>query len=274
LPGQYTHGHHESVLRSHRNRTVENSAAYLIPRLRPGAAVLDVGCGPGTITVDLAARVAPGTVVGIDNEAAIVALAREGAQGVANATVPGATVPNVTFAVGDVYRLEFPDASFDVVHAHQILQHLTDPVAALGEMRRVCRPEGVVAARDSDYAAMTWFPPDPALDRWLALYHAVTRSNGAEADAGRRLLAWARAAGFTRVDCSASAWCYATPAERAWWGGLWSERVVASRLADQAVERGLATRAQLEEISAAFAGWSKSDDGWFAVLHGEILCTP
>ena len=62
----YTHGHAASVLRSHANRTVASSAAYLIPQLRPGARVLDVGCGPGTITADLAARVAPGPVVGIE----------------------------------------------------------------------------------------------------------------------------------------------------------------------------------------------------------------
>ncbi len=86
-----------------------------------------------------------------------------------------------------MYALDLPDASFDIVHAHQVLQHLTDPVAALREMRRVCKPDGVVAARDSDYAAMTWYPEIPALTRWLSLYHDVTRSNGAEADAGRRL---------------------------------------------------------------------------------------
>ena len=88
-----------------------------------------------------------------------------------------------------MYALAFPDASFDVVHAHQVLQHLTDPVAALREMRRVCRPDGVVAARDSDYAAFTWFPDDPRLTRWLELYHEVARSNDAEPDAGRHLLA-------------------------------------------------------------------------------------
>ncbi len=263
---QYTHGHHESVLRSHTTRTVENSAAYLIDRLRPGLEVLDVGCGPGTITADLAARVAPGRVLGIDNAPEILDAAR--------ATASERGTDNVAFAVGDVYALEAPDASFDVVHAHQVLQHLTDPVAALREMRRVCRPDGVVAARDSDYAAMTWYPGSPALDRWLALYHDVTRSNGAEADAGRRLLSWARAAGFDDVRCSASTWCYATPGDREWWGGLWADRVVESRFAEQAVTRGLAASEELEAIAAAFRAWSSQDDGWFVVVHGEILGTP
>ena len=62
----YTHGHAEPVLQSHRWRTAENSATHLLPLLRPGLDLLDVGCGPGTITVDLAARVAPGRVVGVD----------------------------------------------------------------------------------------------------------------------------------------------------------------------------------------------------------------
>src|SRR5690242_15066907 len=72
----YTHGHHDSVLRSHRWRTAENSAGHLLAHLRPGLAVLDVGCGPGTITVDLAARVAPGPTIGIDAAPAVVEQAR------------------------------------------------------------------------------------------------------------------------------------------------------------------------------------------------------
>src|SRR5580765_8104219 len=115
----YTHGHHESVLRSHRWRTVENSAAYVAARFTPGARVLDVGCGPGTITVDIAQRVAPGRVLGFDRAEAVLEPARTAAR--------DAGVDNVEFAVGDVYALDLPDGSFDVVHAHQVLQHLTDP---------------------------------------------------------------------------------------------------------------------------------------------------
>lgn len=256
----YTHGHHESVLRSHTWRTAENSAAYLLADLRPGAEVLDVGCGPGTITHDFARRVAPGRVVAVDNAPEIVARAAEGAPG------------NAEFRTADTYALPFPDESFDVVHAHQVLQHLTDPVAALREMRRVCRPGGVVAARDADYAAMTWFPEVPGLAEWLELYHRVARGNDAEPDAGRRLLSWARRAGFTEVGCTATAWCFATPEERAWWGGLWADRVRESAFAAQALERGLAARADLDRIAAAWREWIASEDGWFAVPHGEIRC--
>jgi ubiquinone/menaquinone biosynthesis C-methylase UbiE len=262
----YTHGHHESVLRSHRWRTAENSAGYLLDALVPGARLLDVGCGPGTITVDFARRVAPAEVVGIDREPEVLDGARDAAR--------EAGVDNVVFEPGDVYALAYPDDSFAVVHAHQVLQHLTDPVAALREMRRVCAPDGIVAARDSDYAAFTWFPDDPRLTRWLALYHEVARSNDAEPDAGRHLLEWAHAAGFTGVEASASVWCFATDADRAWWGGMWADRVVGSAFAEQAVDRGFATRAELEEMSHAWRAWSASPDGWFAILHGEILATP
>jgi ubiquinone/menaquinone biosynthesis C-methylase UbiE len=256
----YTHGHHESVLRSHRWRTVENSAAYLIPHLRQGLSLLDVGCGPGTITADLAGRLAPGRVCGIDPSADVVAAAEREHAG-------------IEFATGDVYTMAFDDASWDIVHAHQVLQHLPDPVTALKEMRRVVRPGGIVAARDSDYAAFTWHPADDRLAGWLALYHDIARSNGGEPDAGRYLLSWAKQAGFTRVDASASAWCFATPEERGWWGGLWAERMTSSAIAKQAIRDGRATPEELAGIADAWRAWAAADDGWFAVLHGEIICT-
>jgi ubiquinone/menaquinone biosynthesis C-methylase UbiE len=263
---RYTHGHHDSVLRSHRWRTAENSAAYLLPLLAPGLDLLDVGCGPGNITIDLANRVSPGRTVGIDAAATVIDAAR------ASAEEQGAAA--VELRVANVYDLPFDDGSFDVVHAHQVLQHLADPVAALRQMRRVCRPGGVVAARDSDYEAMTWYPESPGLSRWLDMYRAIARGNEGEPDAGRWLLRWANEAGFSQVTPSASAWCFATPEDRAWWGGLWAERVTESALGEQAVERGLATRSDLAGMADAWREWAADPDGWFAVLHGEIVCRP
>src|SRR3954447_6232758 len=235
----YTHGHHESVLRSHRWRTAENSAGYLLPHLTSGATLLDVGCGPGTITADLAGAVAGVTALEVTGDAL----------GLARAEIDRRGVANVEFAVGDVHALDFPDDTFDVVHAHQVLQHLGDPVTALREMRRVARPGGIVAVRDSDYAAFTWWPELPALDAWLDLYERVARGNGGEPDAGRRLLSWAHAAGFADVTPSSSTWCFATPEDRAWWGGMWADRVLKSDMARTARERKEATEDELQRIS-------------------------
>src|SRR5262249_50212146 len=148
----------------------QNSAAYLIDSLPPDADILDVGCGPGTITSDLAVLSAHGRVVGVDAAADVLAEARTAAR--------GRNLANVSFETGDVYHLAFPEGSFDVVHAHQLLQHLSDPVAALAEMSRVCRPGGIVAARDSDYAGMFWYPESEGLTDWLALYRRVATAIG------------------------------------------------------------------------------------------------
>jgi SAM-dependent methyltransferase len=257
----YTLGHHDSVLRSHRWRTAENSAAYLLPHLRPGLDLLDVGCGPATITADLARILTAGRVVAVDREESILVEARAATAG----------LPGVEVRADDVYALSFLDASFDVTHAHQLLQHLSDPVAALCEMRRVTRPGGLVAAREADYGAFVWYPGDAALDRWLDLYHAVARANGGEPDAGRRLLGWARAAGFTEITASASIWCWWTLEERAWWSSLWAERATRSAFAEQARTYGLATQDELEEIADGFRRWAASDDAWWAIPHSEIL---
>ena len=259
---RYTHGHHESVLRSHRSRTVENSAAYLLPHLQAHQSLLDVGCGPGTITADFARIVATVTAVEVVDDALALARAEVAAQGLSN----------VEFATSDVHALDFADATFDVVHAHQVLQHVADPVGALREMKRVCKPGGVVAARDSDYAAFTWYPEVPELDEWLALYQRAARANGGEPDAGRRLLAWAHAAGFTYVTATASTWCYTTPETREWWGGMWADRIVDSQIAEQVVRDGLATPADLARLADGWRRWAADSDGFFVLVHGEIVC--
>lgn len=258
----YTHGHHDSVLRSHNTRTIDNSAAYLSPHLHAQASLLDIGAGPGTITAEFAGRVAHVTAVE-QNETAL-ALSRD--------LAAERGIENMAFTVGDVHALPFSDDSFDIAHAHQVLQHVGDPVQALREMRRVTRPGGIVAARDADYSGFIWFPLLPALDEWLDLYRAAARANGGEPDAGRRLLAWARAAGFTEITASASTWCYATEAERAWWGGMWADRIIESALARQLVREQLATTADLQRISDAWRTWAADGDGWYLVPHGEILC--
>ncbi len=259
----YTHGHHESVLRSHTWRTAQNSAGYLLEHLRPGQDLLDVGCGPGTITVDLAALVAPGRVVGIDRSADVV--------DDADALAHMREASNLTVSTGDVYTLELDGAAFDVVHAHQVLQHLSDPVAALREMRRTLRPGGLVAVRDADYGAFVWSPEDPLLTRWVELYHQVTARNRAEADAGRHLPGWVRAAGFEDLVVTTSTWTFADPESHAWWGGLWADRITSSAFGEQAVAYALSNADELDRLAEAWRGWSSSEDGVFVVVHFEVL---
>jgi len=257
----YTHGHAESVLRSHRTRTAENSAAYLLPYLRETDRLLDVGSGPGTITADLAHRVREVVALEISDE--VAALTRT--------ELEGRGIADIDVRVGDVQALDLDDAEFDVAHAHQVLQHVVDPVGALRELARVTRPGGVIGVRDSDYSAFAWYPHLPELDHWLELYGAAARANGGEPDAGRRLLAWAHAAGLDDVTATSSTWCFATPETRSWWGGMWADRVTVSTLADQLLRDGLAGREELRAIADAWLTWAADPDGWISIPHGELV---
>ena len=99
---------------------------------------------------------------------------------------------------------------------------------------------------------------------------ATARANGGEPDAGGRLLAWAHRAGFTEVTASASTWCYATPADRAWQSETWAQRCLTS-FGPQAVDLGLARRDDLEMMAQAWRQWGGSQDAWFVVVHGEVI---
>ena len=260
-PAIYSHGHHASVLRSHARRTAANSAAYLLPHLNPTDRLLDIGTGPGTIAADFAGRVAQ--VVAIDDALTAV--------DAADTLMLERGLGNVQVRLGDAYALDFADESFEVVHAHQVLQHLGEPVAALREMRRVCAPGGVVAVRDADYASMTWSPASQALSRWLELYRALARSNGGEPDAGRAVKGWALEAGFADVNATGSAWCFASETDLEWWCGTWAERLLGSDFATSALAHGLSDPAELAALADAWRSWGRHSDAWFAMLHGEVL---
>ena len=142
---------------------------------------------------------------------------------------------NLEFVEGDVYALDYADATFDVVYANQLLQHLADPVAALQEMRRVLRPGGLLGVRDADYATMHPAPKFAEYERWDALYHAVAYVNNAEPDAGRYLSGWVRAAGFDEVELQPNVQLLEGDEARIW-GEAWSQRILHSAVASQALE--------------------------------------
>lgn len=259
----YTHGHHASVVAQHSRRTAEEAAAFLIPRLRPGMRLLDAGCGPGSITAGLVKYVEPGEVVGIDAEQGVLETARELAGG----------VPNLSFEEGSVYALPYEDDAFDVAYAHQLMQHLADPAAALREMGRVVRPGGFVAARDSDYQTMICHPRTEAIEEWRALYTEVVRRNGADANAGRRIPSWMARAGLEQVEVSTTVAMMRDPAEVLNWGDSWAERVTTSALAEQALAYGLAAREDLERIAAGWRAWARDPEALFLFVHVEGLAT-
>src|SRR5262245_36429606 len=104
-------------------RTASKDAAFLMPHLRSGMQLLDVGCGPGSITLGRGEVGAPGQVVGIDIQPALVEEAR--------ARAAAREVATARFEVADIYRLPFPDSSFDAVFANGVLMHLREPRRAL-----------------------------------------------------------------------------------------------------------------------------------------------
>ncbi len=261
-----THGYHDSVLRAHQSRTAQNSAAYLLPSLRPDMNILDVGCGPGTITADFAALVYQGHVVALDITEDVVGHARMHAE--------RRGLDNITFQVGSVLKLPFQDDTFDIVHAHQVIQHISDPINALREMCRVTKDGGIVAVRSSDVSATAWFPDVEGLNQSQSLYMTEARSLGVEPNAGRQLHSWAKKAGFRtdQLSLSTSTTLYSTVEEVAWWSGLWAERVLKSSFAETTMHGGFASWRDLTRISDAWRMWGEHEDAWFAILHGEMLC--
>ncbi len=257
----YSHGHAPAVVGHHALRTAQDSAAFLVPRLKSGQTLLDVGCGPGSITADLAELVHPGQVLAIDVSETAVDNAR--------ATVRDRELDNVEVEVASVYELG--EQTFDVVYAHQVLQHLSDPVAALRRMRTALAPGGIVAVRDSDYAGMFWAPRPPQLDRWVELYHQMNEALGLESRAGRWLPTWVAEAGLSNPTITSSTWTHATAAARAVWAGAWERRSLESSYAEHALELGLAGRAELEEISAAFRWWAGQPNAIWVVPHVEVI---
>src|SRR5258708_25223997 len=114
----YEHGHHASFGANHAKRTADKEAAFLLPLLRPGMRLLDVGCGPGSITAGLAKRVAPGATIGIDASASVIDTAR---------SLRDPALESLTFEAGSIYEPRFAPESFDAAFAHQVLQHLARP---------------------------------------------------------------------------------------------------------------------------------------------------
>ena len=143
-------------------------------------------------------------------------------------------------------------------------------LGALKEFRRVLKPGGIIAVRDADYAAFTWYPQSPELTRWLELYHEVTDHNHAQSNGGRYLKAWAMQAGLEVSEIQCTAWVFSTEAERTWWANSWSKRATESDFAKQSIAYGLSTESELQQISEAFIEWSQDPQGMWCIPHIEV----
>jgi SAM-dependent methyltransferase len=260
---QYSHGHAPAVVRQHAQRTADEAAAFLRPDLKPGMRLIDVGCGPGSITRGLAEWLAPGEVVGLDPSGATLEGARR------DAAARG--LSNLRYEEGSVYALPFPDDSFDVAYAHQVFQHLRERGAALREMLRVVRRGGLIALREVDWGTVAYWPRDPWLDRYVDMHLKTWRRNGGEPEMGRRMRALFNEAGVTDLRISGAAWCYATPEETTAWGESYAERLLTSPMGEQPVKYGYATRADIEAMAAAFRSWAAHPDALWSFNHVEAI---
>jgi ubiquinone/menaquinone biosynthesis C-methylase UbiE len=241
-------------------RTVAKCCAYMQSHIKPTSQILDVGCGAGAITIDLARLVPQGRVLGIDISSDSLAQATSLAQ--------AHGIKNVEFIKSDAHAIQaLDDESFDIVHSHMVLLHLPDPVKALREMRRLVKPGGVVAARDVATTVMVL--EMPLLVKVQAIYDHVARDRDAHPDGGRHTHAWAHEAGFAwdRIEMSSGSWAYSGSAGRRTWAEAAKHSVRAI-----AVAGGYATDEEMDEIKAAWEEWADCEDARFMGLDGQIIC--
>lgn len=234
---------HSAHSPAHSRRTAAVHAAFFLPSLRPGMRLLDVGCGPGSITLGLAEAVAPAEVVGVDANPRAVAAATQ-----AHAT-------NIRFEVADLYRLPFPDHSFDAVFMHAVLQHVPDAREALRRVARVLRPGGVIGVADADYdGAIIWPATRPMLEA-QRLMRAVRRYSGGDFRIGKKLGALLASAGFTEIRSTAEATCDGDLQSTTAVGAFWAQYYDSAELRRFLPAAGIATEAELTQASRAWREW-------------------
>jgi len=188
----YTPGYSSAAENFMVRRRLDPNGAFFLPYLAPGLSVLDCGCGPGTITRDIAAKIAPGRVTGLDFNLSQVERATRDAA--------AAGVQNIEFRQGSVYELPFAEASFDAVFSHALLEHLRDPGAAVAEFRRVLKPGGVLGVCTPDWGGFLVAPAVPEIIEAFEAYQALQNRNGGDARCGRKLGGYLAGAGFEVVD--------------------------------------------------------------------------
>ncbi|KAL8321599.1 hypothetical protein RB597_007748 [Gaeumannomyces tritici] len=263
----YSMGYSQAVLASHAARTIYSDAAFVLPHIKETDRILDVGCGPGTITLGFASVVPDGEVVGIDVSDEVLKQAEK------NLALSD-DAARVSFRRGDVVKglSDIPDGSFDVVFASQVFPHLATPelrAAAMAEMRRVLRDGGVLATRTIVDAH--WLPRSCNLGELFT--RRMARGVGADADkfTGCLMPALYRAADFENFTVTAGTTVWATADERRWFADSNAARLAkgdsfrASWLAS-----GL-TESDIEESKKALQAWAETEDAWYIGVQADIL---
>ena len=246
------------------SRTVDTFLPFLVPHLRPGVDVLDVGCGAGSIALDVAARIAPGRVCGVDLDPTQIDVARHAAARAGRHTT--------LFDVGSVYELPFEDATFDVVYANAVLQHVRHPERALGEMRRVLRPGGVAAVSDDDVDTAVLTPELPGLDRVPDLFGRAVVHAGGNPRYSRHLRRLLLDAGFTRTQgVATAAEVYGTEERTRWFADVMTGILTAPAMAAVIHQQGWASADELGAVVAALRDWSTRPDAYAAWLYCGAL---
>jgi ubiquinone/menaquinone biosynthesis C-methylase UbiE len=292
-PSTYAQGHHVAVTANHVIRTAEADAAFVIPHLKPNYHILDVGCGPGSITTGFAKYVPEGSVTGVDITQEIIKQAQEFLE---NHESKAGKVGNVSFEIGNVLEgLQFSDKKFDVVFCNQTLIHIPEPVKAMQEMKRVCKEGGMVACREGD-PPFHFYPELPGLQvfhkyLWLLIHGPLPSSTSTFQDttlnmqqpynsphppnnrAGSRIHVWARLAGFNpeRIIKEASVQVTATQDKRNFLAGNMISRIEVAGHRAKFVRLG-ATVEEVDAIVRDLKAWKDDEDGWYAVMNCEVIC--
>lgn len=223
MPEEYTPGHTANAVDFMARRTLASHGAFAQPYLSGRQAILDLGCGPGTITCDLAEAAAGATVVGVDAGESPLERGREEAE--------RRRLGQVRFEQASAYELPFADHSFDLVFSHALFEHLAQPAEALAEVFRVLRPGGVAALCSPDWGGFLLAPPSEELAAAVRAYEGLQGANGGDIHAGRKLGGWLHEAGFHSVKAGARYEVYESSA------------VIADYLALQLEARGLSDEA-------------------------------
>lgn len=237
---------------------------FLLPHVRSGIDVLDVGCGVGSIALDLAPKIAPGRIVGVDADEEQLEVARRAAA--------ERGLDNATFGTASVHALPFEDASFDVVYANAVLMYVREQVRALAEMRRVLRPDGVAAVTDDDLGTVVISPESPELRLAPRLFERAVAHEGGDARYSRHLRTLMLEAGFARTEGIAHApEVYGDLTSTRWFAEFAVGLLTAPSMAEVIVAEGWATREQLDDVIAAVREWGELPDAFASWLYCGAL---